>query len=142
VPNWSISWVEKVKLTRCQNHHHHEGVFDTWTNWARPQDEWPQEPVGQPNSLATRLGFEAIQPSPWLPCIYTRRRRLSRWRNLVEATPLGRLAMRLGRPASTWCQTNFSKSVEVPFTPINTPLKVKVDTPHSTCSSPLVKVSV
>jgi hypothetical protein len=32
--------------------------------------------------------------------------------------------------------------VEVPFTPINTPLMVKVDTPHSFCSSPLVKVLV
>jgi hypothetical protein len=32
--------------------------------------------------------------------------------------------------------------VEVPFTPINTPLGVKVETPHSTCSSPLVKVPV
>jgi hypothetical protein len=32
--------------------------------------------------------------------------------------------------------------VEVPFTPINTPLMVKVDTRQFFCSSPLVKVSV
>jgi hypothetical protein len=32
--------------------------------------------------------------------------------------------------------------MEFPFTPINTPLVVKVDTPHSFCSSPLVKVPV
>jgi hypothetical protein len=47
-----------------------------------------------------------------------------------------------GRPDTTWCQTDLSKSVEVPFTPINTPLTVKVEIPHSTCSSPLVKVLV
>jgi hypothetical protein len=41
------------------------------------------------------------------------------------------------RPATTWCQTNLSKSVEVPFTPINTPIMMKVDTPHSFGSSPL-----
>jgi hypothetical protein len=48
----------------------------------------------------------------------------------------------VGRPATTWTQTDLSKSVEVPFTPINTPLTVKVDTPHSFCSFPLVKVLV
>jgi hypothetical protein len=31
VPNWSISRDDKVKLTKYQNHHHHGGVFDTWT---------------------------------------------------------------------------------------------------------------
>jgi hypothetical protein len=36
----------------------------------------------------------------------------------VEATPLG-------RPATTWHQTDLSKSVEVPFTPIDTPLMWK-----------------
>jgi hypothetical protein len=25
-----------MKLTKCQNHHHHEGVFDMWTEWAKP----------------------------------------------------------------------------------------------------------
>jgi hypothetical protein len=48
----------------------------------------------------------------------------------------------LARPASTWRQTDFSKSVEIPFTPINTPLMVKVSTPHFTCSSPLVKLPI
>jgi hypothetical protein len=60
----------------------------------------------------------------------------------VEADPPGQPAMWLGYPASTWLQTDPSKSMEVPFTPINTPLMVKVDTPHSFCSSPLVKVPV
>jgi hypothetical protein len=32
--------------------------------------------------------------------------------------------------------------VEVPFTPINTPLMVKIIAPYSTCSSPLVKLLV
>jgi hypothetical protein len=32
--------------------------------------------------------------------------------------------------------------MEVPFTPINTPLTVKVNTPHSFCSCPHVNVLV
>jgi hypothetical protein len=32
--------------------------------------------------------------------------------------------------------------VEVPFTPINTALMMKVEIPHSACSSPLIKVPV
>jgi hypothetical protein len=61
---------------------------------------------------------------------------------LVEGAPPGRPAMWLGRLATAWRQTDLSKSVEVPFTPINILLVVKVETPHSTCSSPLVKVPV
>jgi hypothetical protein len=45
----------------------------------------------------------------------------------VEATTPSRAATRLDRLATTWCQTDLSKSVEVPFTPINSPLTVKVD---------------
>jgi hypothetical protein len=46
----------------------------------------------------------------------------------VDAAPLGRPAMWLGRPTTTWRQTDHSKSLEVPFTPINTPVMVKVET--------------
>jgi hypothetical protein len=53
-----------------------------------------------------------------------------------------RQADHVARPATTWHQTNLSKSVEVSFTPINTPLMVKVDTPDCTCISPLVNVPV
>jgi hypothetical protein len=45
----------KVKLTKCQNEHHHGGVFDTWTKWAKPQAKWAQGPAGRP-------GFESVQP--------------------------------------------------------------------------------
>jgi hypothetical protein len=27
---------DKVKLIECQNHHHHKGVFDMQTEWAKP----------------------------------------------------------------------------------------------------------
>jgi hypothetical protein len=60
----------------------------------------------------------------------------------VEAALPSRPATWLDRPTSTLHQTDLSKSVEVPFTPINIPLTVKVNTPHSICSSPLVKVLV
>jgi hypothetical protein len=43
-----------VKLTKCQNHHHHGGVFDTWTEWAKPQAEWAQGPAGQ---VLTQFGI-------------------------------------------------------------------------------------
>jgi hypothetical protein len=33
-------------LTKCQNHHHHRSVFDTWTEWAKPQAEQAQVPTG------------------------------------------------------------------------------------------------
>jgi hypothetical protein len=54
---------------------------------------------------------------------------------LVEAAPPG-------LSGTTWRHTDLSKFTEVPFTPINNPLTVKVKTPHYTCSSPLVKVPV
>jgi hypothetical protein len=60
----------------------------------------------------------------------------------VEVTPPGWPATWIGHPTSTWLHTDLSKSVEVPFTPINTLLTVKVNTPLSFYSSPLVKVSV
>jgi hypothetical protein len=63
-----------------------------WTKWARPQAEWAQGPAGWPNSLVGRPGFEAVQPKPWLPCIYMRRRNPSLWRKSVEASPAGRSA--------------------------------------------------
>jgi hypothetical protein len=113
-----------------------------WTKWAKLQAKWAQGLADQPNSLADRPGFEALRPEPWLPRVYMRRRRLSWWRKSVEAAPLGRPAMWLGHPTSTWCQADLSMSVEVPFTPINNPLMVKVNTPHSFCSSTLVKVLV
>jgi hypothetical protein len=131
-----------VKLTKYQNHHHHRDVFDMWTKWARPWAEWAQGLTGRLNSLASQPAFEAVKPEPWLPHDYTRRGMPSWWRKSVEAAPPGRPTMWFGHPASTWCQTILSKSVELPFTPINTPLTVKVNTPHSTCSSPLVKVPV
>jgi hypothetical protein len=45
-------------------------------------------------------------------------------------------------PATTGHQTDFSKSMEVPFTPINTPLTLKVDTHiYHILEIPLAKLS-
>jgi hypothetical protein len=60
----------KVKLTKCQNEHHHGGAFDTWTKWAKPQAWWAQGSAGRPNSLADRLGFELVWPGTWLTRLY------------------------------------------------------------------------
>jgi hypothetical protein len=85
----------------------------------RPQAEWAQGPA-----LVTTRQHEEEKPDS------------------VEAVPPDRSATWLGRPATTWRQTDLSKLVEVPFTTINTLLMVKVNTPQSFCSSPLVKVPV
>jgi hypothetical protein len=84
---------DKVKLTKCQNHHYHRPL-DTRAKWARPQAEWAQGLVG-------RLGLEAVQPESWFPCIYTRRKRLSQWRKLMEASPPSRPTTWLGHPTSS-----------------------------------------
>jgi hypothetical protein len=39
----------------------------------------------------------------------------------VEAAPHGRPTTWLRRPATSWSETDFSKSVELPHDPINTP---------------------
>jgi hypothetical protein len=90
---------------------------------------------GRVGTGAGQPGFEAVWLEPWLQHLYTWRRSLSRWRKSVEAAPPGWPATWLGQSATTLCQTDLSKLVEAPFTPINTPLMVKVNTPHSTCSS-------
>jgi hypothetical protein len=73
-----------------------------------------------------------------------RSRRPRQWRKLVEATPPGRLATWLGRLATTWRQTDFSKLVELPHGPINTPLRWKWEhTPHFrdyTCKALILSV--
>jgi hypothetical protein len=60
----------KVKLTKCQNEHHHGVLFDMWTKWAKPQDKWAKGPPGWPKSLADRLGFESAQPETLLTHLY------------------------------------------------------------------------
>jgi hypothetical protein len=54
----------------------------------------------------------------------------------VNGGPIHPYKYPTGRPATTWHQTDLSRLVEVPFTPINTPIMMKVDTPHSFGSSP------
>jgi hypothetical protein len=124
VLNWSISRDDKVKLTKCQNHHHHLGVFDTWTEWVKPQAERAQGPTGRQYSLAGRPCFMSVWPIDWRTRVYMRSRRPRRWRKLVEAAPPG-------RPVTTWCQTDFSKSGELPHNPINTPPTMEMRT-HTT----------
>jgi hypothetical protein len=55
-----------------------------------------------------------------------------RWRKSVEATPPD-------RPITTWCQIDFSKSVELPYNPINTSYGGNEDT-HHILEIPLAKL--
>jgi hypothetical protein len=63
----------------------------------------------------------------------------------MEAAPPSQLATCLGRPATPWRQTEFSKSVELPHGPINTPPTVEMrrHTTHfgdSTCKALILSV--
>jgi hypothetical protein len=54
-----------------------------------------------------------------------------------------RLPNHLARPAGHHLACyRLNQAVTPPWTPINTPLPVEIKAPHSTCSSPLVKVLV
>jgi hypothetical protein len=75
----------KVKLTKCQNYHHHGGVFDMWIESAKPQVEQAQGPTGWPNSLASRPGLKSVQPAVSRTHVYMRRGRPRQWRKAVEA---------------------------------------------------------
>jgi hypothetical protein len=81
-----------VKLTKCQNHHHHGGVFDTWIRWAKPQDEWAQ-------GLVDQQVFKSVWPMASWTRVYMRRGRPRRWRKAVEAVPPSWPATWLGRLA-------------------------------------------
>jgi hypothetical protein len=58
---------------------------------------------------------------------------------VVEAAPPGRPAMWIGWPATTWHQTDFSKSVKLPHDPINTPYGGNEET-HHILEIPLAKL--
>jgi hypothetical protein len=84
----------KVKLTKCQNEHHHRGVFDTWTKWAKPQAKWAQGPVDWPNSLAGQPRFESARPETWLTRLYIDSQGMVRGLKAVEVERSGRPADR------------------------------------------------
>jgi hypothetical protein len=116
-----------VKLTKCQNEHHHGGVFDTWTKWAKPQAKWAQGSAGRPNSLADRPGFELARPRTWLTHLYVGSQGRIHGLKAVEA----------GRPfaPSRPCQVGGDS----PY-PYISPPTAEESTTHTTCSSPPVKV--
>jgi hypothetical protein len=138
VPTWSISrnykenWNStKISVTPGMHLTRGGNVQSLLTSgprgWPAGQTPWPDGSPYQPLTgwLHGHALQEAIIKKPKL-----------------EVRPGGRPAMWLGRPAITWCVTDLIKSVTPPWTPINTPLPVEFNTPHSTCSSPLVKFLV
>jgi hypothetical protein len=133
-----------VKLTKCQNHHHHGGVFDTWTEWVKPQAKRAQGPTGRPNSLAGRPGLKSVRPVASWTRVYSRRGRPRQWRKVVEAIPLNRPATWLAWPAANSQVTTSIKSVELPHGPINTPsMEIRTHTPlhgNSTCKTLILSV--
>jgi hypothetical protein len=102
------------------------GAFQEMTKWSWPNvkiiittgvylTRVPSGPNPRPNRprgrLAGRPGFKVVRAETWLPHVYTRRRSLSWWRQSVEAAPLGRLSMWLGRPAGHHVAPNWPLQV-------------------------------
>jgi hypothetical protein len=98
----------------------------------------PSGPNPRPSGArgpAGRPGFESAQPGTWLTRLYIGSQGMIRGLKAVEAKRSGRLAVHL-------LQTNLAKSVEAPLCPyIGLPM-VEDSAAHTTCSSPLAKVSV
>jgi hypothetical protein len=97
--------------------------------WTANQTPWPTDPTLQP--LTCLLREHALQEA------VTRNPKLE-----VGGSQTRWLAGHVARPANTWCVTDLIKSVTPPWTPTNTPPSMEFKIPHSTCSSPLVKVAV
>jgi hypothetical protein len=122
-----------VKLTKCQNHHHHGGVFNTWTEWAKPQTERTQAPVD-------RLGHKLVRPAASWTRVYMRRGRSRRWRKAMKAIAPSRSTSWLGRPATTWRVIASAKLVDLPDGPINILLRWKSEHTHHSLEIPLAKL--
>jgi hypothetical protein len=82
----------KVKLIKCQNEHHHVGVFDTWTKWAKSQAKWAQGSAGRPNYLAGQPRFESAWTGTWLTHLYVGSQGRIRGLKVVVAERSGRQA--------------------------------------------------
>jgi hypothetical protein len=137
VPNWSISMDDKVKLTKCQNHHHH-GVY--LTCGPTRQD---LRPSGQRGQLAGPTPRPVGQGLRWfilsLGC-HASTRGGEAW---VGGGCSTQSADQLAWPAGHHLASNRPPQVGGgPIHHYKYPLAVKVKIPHSTCSSPLVKVPV
>jgi hypothetical protein len=128
VPNWSISRDDKVKLTKCQNHHHHGGVFDTWTEWAKPQAEWVQGSAAQPNTLAGWPGSKSVRPMTSWTCVYTIRGRPRLWRKgggSCSTRPAGHVAWSVNRHLVSY---RLSQVIGAPPQPYKYPCLVEIRT--------------
>jgi hypothetical protein len=123
------------KLKFHQNKCHHGNAPDTRRQCAKSTDQWAQGVAGRPAPLCS------LSRVCFMDTLSRRRYQGIRSLKLLEARLGGRLAMWLGRSANTWRVTDLIKLVTPPWTPINTPL-MEFKTPHSTCSSPLVKVAI
>jgi hypothetical protein len=137
VPNWSISrnykknWNStKISVTPGMHRRLCAKATDQWAQgWPSGQTPWPAGPTLQ--SLTGWLHEHALQEA------VTRNPKLEVSGSQTQWPP-----GHVSRPANTWCVTNLIKSVTPPWTPVNTPLPVEFKIPHTTYSSPLVKVPV
>jgi hypothetical protein len=109
----------KVKLTKCQNEHHHRGAFDMWTKWA-------QGPASQPKSLVDRPGFESARSRTWLTHVYIGSQGMIQGLKVMVAKRSHRPTMWMVSRPSICSKPTLPSWWRLP----------------SACSSPLVKVSV
>jgi hypothetical protein len=128
-----------VKLTKCQNYHHHGGVFDAWTEWDNPQAEWAQGSADRPHSLIGRPGLKSVQPTSSWTRVYMRRGRPRRWRKALEVVPPGWPA---DRQLASYCLGQVGGAPQRPnkYPP---PVEIRTHTPdfgNSTCKALILSV--
>jgi hypothetical protein len=93
------------------------------SGWPTSKTPWSVNPTLQPP--VSFLGGDTLQE-------------VVEWNRGLESVE----AALHGWPANTWRIIDLIKLVIALGTPINTPLPMEFRAPHSTCSSPLVKVPV
>jgi hypothetical protein len=101
----------KVKLTKCQNDHHHGGAYDMWTKWA-------QGPAGGPNPLVNRPGFESVRPKSWFTRLYVSSQGRIQGLKVVEDERSGRPATWMVSRPSICSKLTLPSRWRLPSTPI------------------------
>jgi hypothetical protein len=114
----------KVKLTKCQNKHHH-GVYLT---------RGPSGPRGRPARVLVTSAWDIANMSLHQ---FTRKDLRLEGGGTREECSASHV---VGRPAVHLLQTNLARSVETRLCPYISSPTVDDSTTHSTCTSPFVKV--
>jgi hypothetical protein len=113
------------------------GVFDMWTEWAKPQAEWAQGLAGWPNSLADRPGLKSVRPTASWTCVYMREEE-SQGARSHSTWPDRHMARPNSCHLVSYCLGQVGGAPPRPYKYHPPPVEIKTHTPHfgnSTCKS-------